>query len=143
MTEQYEVFCTVGTHEQPFDRLIKAIDEFVGAGLIEGPVFIQTGFSNYEPKNCEWSRLVDYEKMQQLFRASRIVITHGGPSTFMEALAAGRAPIVVPRRSEWNEHVNNHQVDFLEKICEVQKGIIPCYELEDLEALVEAILAGR
>lgn len=43
------IFVTVGTHEQPFNRLIKKIDELKKDGIINEDVIIQTGFSTYEP----------------------------------------------------------------------------------------------
>lgn len=44
------IFVTVGTHEQPFNRLIKKIDELKQDGTIEEDVIIQTGFSTYQRK---------------------------------------------------------------------------------------------
>ena len=44
------IFVTVGTHEQPFNRLIKKIDELKKNGIIQEEVIIQTGFSTYEPR---------------------------------------------------------------------------------------------
>ena len=37
------IFVTVGTHEQPFDRLICRVDELVESGAIREEVYIQTG----------------------------------------------------------------------------------------------------
>lgn len=54
------IFVTVGTHEQPFNRLIKKVDELIGDGKITENVFMQTGYSTYEPKNCEWSPFLSY-----------------------------------------------------------------------------------
>ena len=54
------IFVTVGTHEQPFNRLIKKIDELKKDGIINEDVIIQTGFSTYEPKYCQWSKLIPY-----------------------------------------------------------------------------------
>ena len=39
------IFVTVGTHEQPFNRLIQRIDELKRDGVIKDDVIIQTGFS--------------------------------------------------------------------------------------------------
>ena len=39
------IFVTVGTHEQPFNRLIQKIDELKKDGTIQDDVIIQTGFS--------------------------------------------------------------------------------------------------
>lgn len=55
------IFVTVGTHEQPFNRLIKKIDELKKDGIINEDVIIQTGFSTYEPKYCQWSKLIPYQ----------------------------------------------------------------------------------
>ena len=46
------IFVTVGTHEQPFDRLLKCIDEMVEERKIKEEVIIQKGYSDYEPIHC-------------------------------------------------------------------------------------------
>lgn len=38
------IFVTVGTHEQQFDRLVRAIDELRADEMINEPVFVQTGY---------------------------------------------------------------------------------------------------
>ena len=73
---------------------------------------IQTGYSDYEPKNCNWDKFFSYQDMKRYTSQARIVITHGGPSSFMMPLGMGKIPIVVPRQHQFGEHVNNHQLDF-------------------------------
>lgn len=34
----------------------------------------------------------------------------------MSAIANGKKPIVVPRQEKFGEHVNDHQIDFCEKV---------------------------
>ena len=46
------IFVTVGTHEQPFNRLVAAIDELKRKGIIQEEIVIQTGFSTYKPETC-------------------------------------------------------------------------------------------
>lgn len=72
------IFVTVGTHEQPFNRLVKAVDELKRDGVITEDVIMQTGFSTYEPKYCQWSKLIPYQQMIKNVEDARIVITHGG-----------------------------------------------------------------
>ena len=72
------IFVTVGTHEQPFNRLIQKIDELKKDGTIQDDVIIQTGFSTYEQKYCKWSKLIPYQQMVKNVADARIVITHGG-----------------------------------------------------------------
>ena len=93
------IFVTVGTHEQPFNRLIEAIDRMKAKDVFSDDVIIQTGYSTYEPKFCEWQKLYPYDKMLELVKQARIVITHGGPSSFIMPLQIGKIPIVVPDRN--------------------------------------------
>lgn len=126
------IFVTVGTHEQPFDRLVRAVDGFKRDGYIQEDVFIQTGFSTYEPKFCTWSKMLSFENMRGYMADAGIVITHGGPSSFMMAFQVGKIPIVVPRQRKFGEHVNDHQVEFVKFIAE-RIEIIPVFEMSDLE----------
>ena len=131
------IFVTVGTHEQPFDRLIKKVDELKRDGIIQDDVMIQTGYSIYEPKYCRWSKLISYQQMIKNVEDARIVITHGGPASFVMPLQIGKTPIVVPRQHKFNEHVNDHQVNFVKEVAE-RKGTI--IAVEDIEKLGRTIL---
>lgn len=130
------IFVTVGTHEQPFNRLIKEVDRLVAEGKIKEKVVMQTGFSTYIPKHCEWHKMMSFNEMQTAYQTARIIITHGGPSSFLEALQYGKVPIVVPRQVEFNEHINNHQVDFVKLVEKRLKNIIPVYEISKLESIL-------
>lgn len=101
------IFVTVGTHEQPFNRLIQKIDELKKDGTIQDDVIIQTGFSTYEPKYCQWSKLIPYQQMVKNVADARIVITHGGPASFIMPLQVGKTPIVVPRQHQFTP-IGNH-----------------------------------
>lgn len=131
------IFVTVGTHEQPFNRLVKKVDDLVAHGNIKEKVIIQTGFSTYNANHCEAHKMMSFDEMQQALKDARIVITHGGPSSFIEALQFGKVPIVVPRRQEYNEHVNDHQVDFTKLIEKRMNNIIPVYDIDQLSETIE------
>ena len=118
------IFVTVGTHEQQFNRLIKKIDQLKKDGKIKDEVFIQTGFSDYIPENCSWEKFLSYEEMIQKIKDAKIVITHGGPSSFIIPLQYGKTPIVIPRMRKYGEHVNEHQVDFCKRYNSVFPGRI-------------------
>ena len=132
------IFVTVGTHEQPFNRLIQKIDELKKDGIIQDDVIIQTGFSTYKPKYCQWSKLIPYQQMVKNVAEARIVITHGGPASFIMPLQIGKTPIVVPRQHQFNEHVNDHQKEIVEYFND--KGyIIGIDNVEQLEKVVSNI----
>lgn len=130
------IFVTVGTHEQPFDRLVKYMDELKASGAITEEVFIQTGYTDYEPKNCGWSKLLPYSDMEKYVREARLVITHGGPSSFIMPLQVGKTPIVVPRQEQYGEHVNDHQLLFALEVEKRQKNILV---VQDINTLADTI----
>ena len=110
------IFVTVGTHEQPFNRLVEFIDKLVENEIIKDEVIIQTGYSTYKPKFCKFNKMLPYQEMVKNVQNARIVITHGGPASFIMPLQYGKIPIVVPRQKKFNEHVNNHQVTFCKQV---------------------------
>lgn len=130
------IFVTVGTHEQQFNRLIQEIDELKGNGTIQEDVFIQTGYSTYEPKHCRWSKLIPYGEMVKNVEEARIVITHGGPASFIMPLQMGKIPIVVPRQRQFEEHVNDHQLEFAKAVEQRQKNIVVIEDIEQMQTVL-------
>ena len=130
------IFVTVGTHEQPFNRLIEYIDNLKRDGIISEEVIMQTGVSTYEPTYCKWSRLIPYREMVKNIAEARIVITHGGPASFIMTLQIGKTPIVVPRQKQFNEHVNDHQLDFAKAVADRMGTIIPVVQTNDLKDVI-------
>lgn len=128
------IFVTVGTHEQQFNRLVGYMDKW--ADEHEEAVIIQSGYSTYEPKAAKWSKLFPYPEMIEMVSNARIVITHGGPSSFIMPLQIGKTPIVVPRQYHFSEHVNNHQVKFCKEV-ECRMGTI--IVVEDINKLDDII----
>lgn len=130
------IFVTVGTHEQPFNRLLEEIDRLKEKGIIAEDVIIQSGYSTFEPKYCEWHKLFPYDDMLKNVEDARIVITHGGPASFIMPLQIGKIPVVVPRQYDFNEHVNNHQVEFTKAVKERYGNIIPVYDISELSGVI-------
>jgi UDP-N-acetylglucosamine transferase subunit ALG13 len=112
------VFLTVGTHEDPFDRVVAELDRLVGSGEITGAARVQTGYSTVTPLHCRHDRMLGFDQMQAAMREAEVVVTHGGPASIMQALALGRIPVVVPRQSRFGEHVDDHQCRFAARIAD-------------------------
>lgn len=126
------IFVTVGTHEQPFNRLIEYMDNLKRNKFIDEDVVVQTGYSTYIPRYCTWQKLYSYQQMIQYVNAAEIVITHGGPSSFIMPLQVGKIPIVVPRQKKFGEHVNDHQVNFAKEVASRMEIIIVVTDIEQL-----------
>lgn len=140
------IYVTVGTHEQQFNRLVHRVDELKGSGIIDEEVVIQTGFSDCEVKNCEHKKLFDQTGVLTNYEEARIIISHGGPSSMIQALQEGKIPIVVPRQKKYGEHVNDHQLEFCRAVKDRYNNIILIEDIDDLkDAIVkyDEIVATR
>jgi UDP-N-acetylglucosamine transferase subunit ALG13 len=103
------VLAIVGTDHHPFDRLVDWVDRWAvsrGAGA-----FVQFGTSG-APTHAEGRELMPQDELAELLTRASAVVCHGGPGTIMAARDSGHLPIVVPRRPELGEHVDEHQVLF-------------------------------
>ena len=137
------VFVTVGSSPQGFERLLKEVDQLAGRGMFgDSRVFMQVGHSKYTPLHCQSEDFVSRDEFQRLVKQASLVICHGG-STPLEVIRAGHMPVVMPRRKQFREIVNNHQVEFVEALA-ARGLIIPAMNPEDLpEAISKAKQNGH
>jgi len=130
------ILVMVGTHNQPFDRLIKAVDDLVAKHTIKGEVLIQVGYSKTVPKYAKWFKFVDYDKMMELMRESKIIITHAGIGSTLLSIRMRKPTIVVPRLKKLNEHTDNHQIEITKELAK-QNKIIPVYNISTLKDAIK------
>jgi UDP-N-acetylglucosamine transferase subunit ALG13 len=125
------IFLTVGNWHKGFDRLVKAVDELVGNGVITDQVTAQTGYSSYKPRHLT---TVDFcspsEFMNLIFRAW-LVISHAGIGTIMETIKQRKPIIVVPRRFALGEVSNDHQLPTARQL-ECEGKVLVAYEISEL-----------
>jgi UDP-N-acetylglucosamine transferase subunit ALG13 len=136
------VFVTVGTDHHPFDRLVGWIDDWLAGGAEERVrCLIQTGTS-MPPLRTEFDQYFGYQQMETFLAEASVVVCHGGPGTVMMARWAGKRPIVVPRRHDLREHVDDHQVAFARRIA-AEGEIALAEDAAALTAHLEQALAGE
>jgi len=126
------IFVTVGVSEEPFDRLIKKIDELKNNGQISENVFLQTGNCKYKPICCQYQKRLDYKSWVEMLDKARIVICHGGLGSIIHVLYHSKIPIVVPRKKVFGEVPDDHQLGFTQHM-EQERKIIAVYDVEDLQ----------
>jgi UDP-N-acetylglucosamine transferase subunit ALG13 len=110
------VFVTVGTDHHPFDRLVGWVDSWLTEeGAEQARCLVQTGRSA-RPELAESSDYLGYDEMRRSVDEADAVVTHGGPGSIALVTSAGKRPVVVPRRQDLGEHVDDHQVAFTRRI---------------------------
>lgn len=113
------VVVTVGTDHHPFDRLISWINDWLSAHSDHTPgFFVQSGTSATVPA-CAASQSVDVQRLDQLLDGADVIVCHGGPASIAAAWTRDLLPIVVPRRPDLGEHVDDHQVAFSRKVAQL------------------------
>lgn len=125
------IFITLGSQKFQFNRLLKAVDELIGDGVITEPVFAQIGNSDYIPVNYEYKKFLDRDEFARKQEECDIVITHGGTGAIIGAVRKGKKVIAVPRLAKYGEHVDDHQLQLLKQFDDMHI-IEPCYELSNL-----------
>ena len=108
-------FVAVGTHPEPFDRLLEMVDAAAGEGVLPEPIVAQTGPSDYDERNFQKEPWVSREKFGVGVSEARYVIGHAGSGLVGAALRAGRKPLVLARGGQ-DEHVDDHQTQLAAKL---------------------------
>ena len=114
------IFVSLGTQDKPFNRIIDYVISLKEnlKEIKSEKIIIQLGQTKLIKSENEriekLENIIIYdmlkpEKMKDIIKDSDIIITHAGVGTIMECLEMGKEIIVVPRKVENLEHVNNHQ----------------------------------
>jgi UDP-N-acetylglucosamine transferase subunit ALG13 len=125
------IVVTVGTHEQPFDRLIRAVAALEG----DEPLLVQYGSSQVAHGRGEWVDYMSFDALAERAAGARAFVCHAGVGSIVLARRCGHTPIVVPRRHELGEHVDDHQLSLARRLAKA--GVVTM--VEDVDLLADAI----
>ena len=129
------IFVAVGTQKFPFNRLLKAVDDLIGQGVLSGEVFAQIGHSDYVPRHYAYQRFLPREEFQSRINDCDLLITHSGVATIIAGLKLHKPVVVVPRHAQFGEHVDDHQVQIAESFSE-KNLLVMCKQPDDLAEAV-------
>ncbi len=134
------IFVMLGTQNNPFQRLLEEIDNLIDKKQIQEEVIVQAGYTKYEPKN-EKMKIIDFmpkEEIDKFEQKANFIITHGGVGSIITSLEKKKKVIAVPRLHEYGEHVNNHQIEIVEKFNK-SGNIIGLQSVEELEGAIKKV----
>lgn len=129
------IFITVGTHESGFERLVKAGDEL--AARLNEKIIIQTGNTSYQPIRAEYFKWGTGKQIEALMQEARVVISHAGAGTIIQAIKLGKPLVIVPRQATQKEVHFDHQHELADTLHRQGRAIV-VYE-PSIEALQQAI----
>jgi UDP-N-acetylglucosamine transferase subunit ALG13 len=131
------IFVTVGSQE-PFDRLIGAVDEWARLRA-RGDVFAQIASSKLQPGHIEFTQFIEPSEFTRIMEEARLIVAHAGMGSIISALELGKPIVVMPRRGDFRETRNDHQVATAERFGE-QNRIIVALNEQDLPAKLDYAL---
>ena len=112
------IFLTIGTHE-PFDRLVRAVDDWYGATPRTVSLFGQItapGPESYRPRNFDWVARLDPGKYAERMEAADLIVSHAGMGSIITALHLGKPIVIMPRRGHLHETRNDHQFTTVKRL---------------------------
>jgi UDP-N-acetylglucosamine--N-acetylmuramyl-(pentapeptide) pyrophosphoryl-undecaprenol N-acetylglucosamine transferase len=130
-------FVSVGTHSESFDRLLQSVDVALQEGILPQPCIAQVGPSRFSSPRMSTAGTVAPSVFNENIANSGYVIGHCGAGLISGALRAGRRPMVMARRAERGEHVDDHQLQLAEKLSELGL-VVPIEGAIDAEAIRSA-----
>ncbi len=133
----------MGNHDQPFDRLVKAIDAL--AGKLKMEAVIQKGVSAYAPRHARGKDFYTFDESETFFKNADAVVGHAGIGTVISARKWNTPLVICPRRKLFGEHLNDHQMEIsLELIKNPRPLVEVALEVEEIEEkLLSLLKAGR
>ena len=133
------ILVLLGTQQNDFSRLLKAVDKAIEEGNIKEEVIVQAGYTKYQTHRMRVIDLMSKEQLEQFKDEASLIITHGGVGSIISSIEKGKKVIAVPRKHEYGEHVNNHQIQIVKDFND--KGYI--IGIENVEDLKEAIIKSK
>lgn len=133
------IFLTMGTQE-PFDRLVRAMDDWYGRAERTHVLFGQIADQRdggYVPRNFEWVSRLSPADYAVRFAQADLIVSHAGMGSILTALHHGKPIVVMPRQAKLREHRNDHQLATVKRL-----GARPGIYVAEDEMRLPEVLGG-
>ena len=132
------ILVLLGTFDIEFRRPLLEIDKLCKEGLITEQVVVQNGHTYIDSKFMFLKPFIPPNELNELHEKARVIITHAGTGSLIKAISLRKKVIGIARLKRLGEHVDDHQLEILEKFAELNY-IMPWRENDKLEHIFKAI----
>jgi len=116
-------FVCVGNATQPFRRLLDAVCGI--AEYLPQPVVVQYGAADdYSCSKCSEVAYMDMMVFEKHVAEAELLIMHAGAGSVIHAVHSGKIPVIMPRRADLGEHIDDHQLEFTRQLEETSKILV-------------------
>lgn len=124
---------SLGTSEKyQFRRMIERLLKILPP---DADVLWQTGSTDVSDLPIAGQQRVPQSEMEAAMRRADVVVSHAGTGVTLCALNGGKQPILIPRRPEFQEHIDDHQLQIADHIEGLGLAMV-----REVESLTEADL---
>jgi len=109
------ILVLLGTQNNSFFRLLDEIENCINSGLINEEVIVQAGHTSYHSDKIKILDFISESEINELIKKANYIITHGGVGSIISGIKSNKKVIAVSRLSKYNEHVNDHQIQIVNK----------------------------
>lgn len=134
-------FVSVGNASQPFVRLLSEVGALALA--LPQPIIVQHGNTPFQSAVCRAIPFVGMTEYEQFVVSAELLILHAGAGSVIHAVRAGKVPVVMPRRMEFGEHVDNHQIEFAQALANAGRVVVATDPQQLSEAAARALVMQR
>ena len=110
------IYITLGTQGNDFSRCLKMVEELIKENNIKEEVIAQVGNTSYRPQNIKCFEYVPESDYQQYINKADVIITHAGSGALFSCIKKGKKAIAVARLAQYNEMVDDHQLELVDKL---------------------------
>lgn len=131
---------TVGTiAPYRFDRLVDAV---LATGLAGPDTVWQLGTTSRAGLPGTVYDQLSPEQLQGAIKSAEVVVAHAGVGTLLDVLGSGKMPVVVPRRANFGEHVDDHQSQLAQFVSDAGLAVAVDADKLDADHLLRAAASG-
>ena len=100
-------------------------------------VFIQTGSSDYIPKHAKYSKFLNEKQMERQISECRLMVSHAGIGSIIASLKNDKPIIIVPRKPEYNEIYDKHQMEICSELEHYHNASI-LWDGQDINTIIKS-----
>jgi beta-1,4-N-acetylglucosaminyltransferase len=138
------IVLTVGNATQNSRRLLGEFDRLACEGVFGmEDLLVQYGNNpEFQSRRCICTAFLSAEEFGVAMEKADVVICHAGAGTLLHALGCGKIPVVVPRRLQYGELIDDHQVQLAAALAS-NRRIVSVMDVADLGSAISQARALR
>lgn len=110
------IFVTVGTQPNGFERCLREVEHLIDDFEIKDEVVAQIGHTQYSTSKFKTIKFIGEVEYEDLINKANVVITHAGSGAIFKSIAHNKKIIAMARLHDYNEMVDNHQLELVQKL---------------------------